>query len=92
MKISRFFISIVTALITLLDLIENSLLPPPHKKVFEDLIKTLTIVINSCHAFYFSLLFRSQFVPYCTTKHIFKLGKNKFVRIGSLWALAQSGM
>ncbi|MDY0078537.1 MAG: hypothetical protein RBR87_14815, partial [Bacteroidales bacterium] len=35
-----------------------------------------------CHELYYTLLFDKQFVPYCTTKYIFWLGKNKFDRGG----------
>ncbi len=35
-----------------------------------------------CHERIHTLLFRKQFVPCCTTKYIFWLGKNKFDRGG----------
>ena len=35
-------------------------------------------IVCCCHELIHTLLFRKQFVPYCTTKYIFWLGKNKF--------------
>ena len=36
------------------------------------------LIVACCHELNCTLLYDRQFVPYCTTKYIFWLGKNKF--------------
>jgi hypothetical protein len=53
-------------------------LPPPAKARRGGLARLVAFDAGCCHELYYTLLFDIQFVPYCTTKYIFWLGKNKF--------------
>ncbi len=44
-----------------------------------------TIVVNRWYELSRTLLFNRQSLPCCTTKYIFKLGKNKFDRGGAIF-------
>ena len=42
-----------------------------QKSEYPILVLFVSSGVVFCHALYFSLLFSKQFVPYCTTKHIY---------------------
>lgn len=61
-------------------------MPPPQKARALVVWQGLAVrFVGWCHEILHTLLFRKQFVPCCTTKYIFKLGKNKFDRGGPLF-------
>jgi len=92
MKTIRFFRSFLTALfklcalkltqvVSLLSFIDkHDFSPrPPQKQGCGGLARIAIFNAGCCHELYYTLLFDKQFVPCCTTKYIFWLGKNKFV-------------
>jgi hypothetical protein len=56
--------------------------PPPAILLQCGLSIAIDALLSSYHTQHYTLLFDKQFVPYCTTKYIFKIGKNKFDRGG----------
>ncbi len=91
MKTIRFFRSSLTAIFKLCALKRTQLMnslcypeqygfTPPAKARRGGLARLEPIIVGCCHELYFTLLYNRQFVPCCTTKYIFWLGKNKFDR------------
>jgi hypothetical protein len=59
--------------------------PLPRKtKNFGGLAKEEALLACCCHELFGLLLYCNQFVPCCTTKYVFKLGKNKFDRTNAI--------
>ncbi|MCC7317452.1 MAG: hypothetical protein IT219_02910 [Bacteroidales bacterium] len=90
MKTSRFFNSFLPAIVQLsvleltrmisllFDPQKGGFIPPQQWQVGS--ARAEGFIIGFCHELYCTPLFDNQFVPYCTTKYIFWLGKNKFDR------------
>jgi hypothetical protein len=90
MKTSRFFNTFLPAIVQLsalkltrmISLLfypqQRGFIPPLQRQVGS--ARAEGFITGFCHEFYCILLFERQCVPYCTTKYIFWLGKNKFDR------------
>ena len=57
--------------------------PLPRKnKNFDGLAKEKALFIAWCHELFGLFLSCRQYMPCCTTKYVFKLGKNNFESVG----------
>ncbi len=94
MKTSRFFNTFLPAIVQLsalkltrmISLLfypqQRGFIPPLQRQVGS--ARAEGFITGFCHELYCTPLFERQCVPYCTTKYIFWLGKNKFDRSNAI--------
>ncbi len=61
---------------------QNSYILPRKTKNFGGLAKEEALLAACCHELFGLLLSCNQYVPCCTTKYVFRLGKNNFESVG----------